>query len=80
MSEALSLELVNPQYDERLFIEKIQVQKTFLNLYLLGNSMNNLFSYCGLTDARMRASKKDLPVPQSDKKSVQLVRGSLRKK
>ena len=24
--------------------------------------MNNLFSYCGLTDARMRASEKDLPV------------------
>ena len=26
------------------------------------NSMNNLSSYCGLTDARMRASEKDLPV------------------
>ena len=24
--------------------------------------MNNLLSYCGLTDARMRASEKDLPV------------------
>ena len=24
--------------------------------------MNNLFSYCGLTDARMRASDTDLPV------------------
>ena len=24
--------------------------------------MNNLSSYCGLTDARMRASEKDLPV------------------
>jgi hypothetical protein len=23
--------------------------------------MNNLLSYCGLTDARMRASEKDLP-------------------
>ena len=33
-----------------------------LNLYFSGNSMNNLFSYCGLTDARMRASEKDLPV------------------
>ena len=25
-------------------------------------SMNNLLSYCGLTDARMNASEKDLPV------------------
>ena len=32
------------------------------NLYFSGNSMNNLLSYCGLTDARMRASEKDLPV------------------
>ena len=24
--------------------------------------MNKLLSYCGLTDARMRASEKDLPV------------------
>ena len=27
--------------------------------------MNNLLSYCGLTDARMRASEKDLPVLNS---------------
>ena len=33
-----------------------------LNLYFPCNSMNNLSSYCGLTDARMRASEKDLPV------------------
>ena len=33
-----------------------------LNLYFSGNSINNLLSYCGLTDARMRASEKDLPV------------------
>ena len=33
-----------------------------MNLCFLGNSMNNLLSYCGLTDARMRASEKDLPV------------------
>ena len=24
--------------------------------------MNNILSYCGLTDSRMRASEKDLPV------------------
>ena len=29
-----------------------------MNSYFLGNSMNNVLSYCGLTDA----SEKDLPV------------------
>ena len=33
-----------------------------VNLYFSWNSLNNLSSYCGLTDARMRASEKDLPV------------------
>ena len=33
-----------------------------VNLYFSWNSMNNLSSYCGLTDASMRASEKDLPV------------------
>ena len=33
-----------------------------LNLYFSGNSMNNLLSYCGLTERKMRASEKDLPV------------------
>ena len=27
-----------------------------------GNSMNNLLSYCGLVDARISTSEKDLPV------------------
>jgi hypothetical protein len=86
VSEALILESVKPQYDERLFIEFQEkyklttccVQKLFfcfcfdiqnnictqhvVNLYFSWNSMNNLSSYCGLTDARMRASEKDLPV------------------
>ena len=31
-----------------------------VNLYFLGYSMNNLLSYCGSTEARMRASEKDL--------------------
>ena len=30
--------------------------------YCHGNSMNNLLSYCGLVDARISASEKDLPV------------------
>ena len=37
-----------------------------VNLYFSGNSMNNLSSYCGLTDSRMRASDKDLPVTESN--------------
>ena len=28
-----------------------------------GNPTNNLLSYCGLVDARISASEKDLPVP-----------------
>ena len=31
-------------------------------MYLTCNSMNNLSSYCGLVDAKIRASDKDLPV------------------
>ena len=31
-------------------------------MYSTGNSMNNLSSYCGLVNARIRASDKDLPV------------------
>ena len=31
-------------------------------IYWTRNSMNNLLSYCGLVDARIRASDKDLPV------------------
>ena len=31
-------------------------------MYRIGNSMDNLLSYCGLVDARISASEKDLPV------------------
>ena len=34
----------------------------FVFMYRTGKSMNNLLSYCGLVDARIRASNKDLPV------------------
>ena len=40
----------------------IFVHNMFLTCIFGGNSMSNLLSYCGLTDARMRASEKDLPV------------------
>ena len=58
LSEALIFASINPQYDNRLFMElprKIQAQN-------IGNSMNNLLSYFGLIDAKIRASDKDLPV------------------
>ena len=32
------------------------------NMFWTCNSMNNLLSYCGLTDSKMRASDTDLPV------------------
>ena len=35
-----------------------------------GNSMNNLLSYCGLVDARISASEKDLPVTKEVLKTV----------
>ena len=31
-------------------------------MYWTGKSMNSLLSYCGLIDARISASEKDLPV------------------
>ena len=34
-------------------------------MYCTCNSMNNLSSYCGLVDAKIRASDKDLPVTTS---------------
>jgi hypothetical protein len=91
VSEALILESVNPQYDDRLLIDsQLQYKKNtssehvvykncfecqnknqFLYttcselvfcLYLSRESMNNLSSYCGLTDSRISASEKVLPV------------------
>ena len=32
--------------------------------YRTGKSMNNLLSYCGLADARISVSEKDLPVQE----------------
>ena len=33
-------------------------------MYLTGDLMDNLLSYCGLVDAKIRASDKDLPLHQ----------------
>ena len=38
-------------------------------MYWTCNSMNNLSSYCGLVDAKIRASDKDLPVSWQLQKS-----------
>ena len=70
LSEALILTPTNPQYDNRLFIELLQVQyMLFLSiwwckqlvvfLYWTFNSMDNSLSYFGLIDARMSAAKKE---------------------
>jgi hypothetical protein len=37
-------------------------QKMFCACSFHGNSMNNLLSYCGLIDAKLRVSDKDLLV------------------
>ena len=66
VSEALILESLNPQYDKRLFIEfleKYKFRTCCVQIFCFDiTSMNNILSYCGLTNARMRASEKDLPV------------------
>ena len=67
VSEALILESVNPQYDEKRR-RKIQVDNMCTKIVFCFDiqnntiSMNNLSSYCGLTDSRMRASDTDLLV------------------
>ena len=46
----------NRKYTEKQFLF------TTCSKLFSGKTMNNLLSYCGLTDARMQASEKDLPV------------------
>ena len=59
MSETLILASTNPQYDDRLFTE-LPVQ--YMKIASSKHAQNNLSSYCGLVDAKIRASDKDLPV------------------
>ena len=54
LSEALIFALINPHYDDRLFIE---LQGQYLKIYVY-----NMFSPCS---AKIRASDKDLPVSAS---------------
>ena len=39
-------------------------------MYWTGKSINNLLSYCGLVDAWIRASNKDLPVKKESDAST----------
>ena len=45
-----------------LFFIDIQNNICTQQMYFSWNSMNNLSSYCGLTDSKVRASEEDLPV------------------
>ena len=42
-------------------------------MYGTGKKMDNLLSYCGLVDARIRASNKDLPVQKKINKDFILL-------
>ena len=47
-------------YKHRTWVEHVLTM--FCACSFNGNSMNNLLSYCGLIDTKIRASDKDLPV------------------
>ena len=52
MSETISV--------HNMFFPGLSLEFSCIELVI--NSMNNLLSYCGLVDAKLRASDKDLPV------------------
>ena len=45
-----------------MFSPGLSLEFSCIELVIQCNSMNNLSSYCGLVDAKIRASDKDLPV------------------
>ena len=60
-SELLILASTNPQYDKRLFKElRVQYMKT-----TSVEHGQNMFCPCGFIDTKIRASDKDLPVPNT---------------
>ena len=66
---ALIFASTKPQYDDRLFIELPNLMFSpcsEIRIYWTCKSMNNCLSYCGLVDARISASEKDLPVRNGD--------------
>ena len=74
LSEALIFASTNPQYDDILFITSSLHENSKLRtwgehvVYIncsecqYKNLMNNMSSYCGLFDAKISDSDKDLPV------------------
>ena len=72
LSETLIFASINPnmatdcswnyheKYKRRTWVEHVLLMLCVCSFH--GNSMNNLLSYCGLVDARISASEKDLPV------------------
>ena len=56
LSEALIFASINPQFDNRLFIE-LPFKTTSAE-----HGRNMFYPYCGLVDARISAPEKDLPV------------------
>ena len=49
------------KHKKTIYVHVLNLQ--FPCKYWTGKSMNNLLSYCGLIDAKISASEKDLPVP-----------------
>ena len=81
--KSLSEALLYAEHGENIFCTKIvlNVKNNFCTQHVLPNfelgifmystcnAMNNLLSYCGLVDSKIRASDKDLPVLRCTKPS-----------
>ena len=67
--KSLSEALLFAEHGENMLCTKIVLNvrnnkcELGIFMYWTCNSMNNLSSYCGLVDAKIRPSDKDLPVP-----------------
>ena len=80
IGKSLSEALLYAEHGENIFCTKIvlNVKNNFCTQHVLPNfelgifmystcnAMNNLLSYCGLVDSKIRASDKDLPVNHGD--------------
>ena len=73
--KSLSEALLFAEHRENMLCTKIvlNVGNNFspgIFMYWTCNLMNNLSSYCGLVDAKIRAYDKDLPVPSFNKQHI----------
>ena len=59
---------MSKQIQKTIFVQNMfsPCSELVVFMYCTGKSMNNLLSYCGLVDAKILASDKDLPVRSSD--------------